>query len=108
MKKVDPALVVDAALLTRLADEGEIDERIAENARRRERNEKRERAAMSLEKLDAERKTLEKEFRVAKISLLSKENTRKINREAEKELGGIEATLKQKLLDIRNQNGAKI
>ena len=29
-------------------------------------------------------------------------------REAEKELGDIEATLKQKLLDIRNQNGAKI
>ena len=86
MKKVDPALVVDAALLTRLANEGEIDERIAENARRRERNEKREKAAMSMEYLEAKRNKLEKEFCVAKISLLSKENTRKINREAEKDL----------------------
>ncbi len=36
------------------------------------------------------------------------EEGRMKRREAEKELGGIEATLKQKLLDIRNQNGAKI
>ncbi len=101
LKKNDSALVVDATLLTRLADEGQIDERIAENARRRERNEKRERLARSLEKNNAEKEKLRKEVSAAKIQLLSKAHTRAMNREIEKQLG-------EKLKAIYDDAEAKI
>ena len=86
LKKNDSALVVDAALLTRLADEGQIDDRIAENARRRERNEKRERLVKSLEETKVEKEKLKKELSAAKIMLLSEAHTREINREIERQL----------------------